>query len=193
MPLSESELTDEKILSRLQAVMQMISISLHENEGTADTLQGVDPEYACLRSMMLEPQNPTLWNALTLVYMMTARYEDARNSIERSLDLDTGIAWTWSIWGDLLFLMGDELEAERAYRMAVELGSDEPHVFRQLVQYSMRRENYHEALSLLEMLIPLYPEDQMLWDIYTECLQYTHQSAYAWSRVCSNQRNWHGQ
>jgi tetratricopeptide (TPR) repeat protein len=179
MPLSGSELTDENILSRLQAVMQMVSISLQEKEGATNTLLGIDPEYACLRSMMLEPQNPTMWNALALVYMMTTRYEDARDSIERSLDLDTGIAWTWSIWGDLLSLMGNELEAERAYRMAVELGSDEPHVLRQLVQCYTKRGNHPEALSLLEMLIPLYPEDQMLWDIYTECFQCTHQLVHA--------------
>jgi tetratricopeptide (TPR) repeat protein len=177
MPVSESELTDESILSRLQALMQMVSISLYEKEGVANNLQGIEPEYACLRSMMLEPQNPTMWNALALVYMMTARYEDARDSIERSLDLDTGIAWTWSIWGDLLSLMGDELEAERAYRMAVELGSDEPHVLKQLVQYYMKRGNHPEALSFLEMLIPLYPENQMLWDVYTECFQCAHQPA----------------
>jgi tetratricopeptide (TPR) repeat protein len=168
--LSGPEIVDENILSRIQALLQMTSISLYETEGVENTLQGVDPEYACLRSMMLEPQNPTMWNALALVYLMTSRYEDARDSIERSLDLDSGIAWTWSIWGDLLVFQGDDLEAERAYRMAVELGSDEPHVLRRLIEYYTKRENKPEALLLLERLIPQYPEDQMLWDLYTQCL-----------------------
>jgi tetratricopeptide (TPR) repeat protein len=129
--------------------------------------------------MMLEPQNPTMWNALALVYMMTSRYEDARDSIERSLDLDSSIAWTWSIWGDLLAFLGDDLEAERVYRMALELGSDEPHVLRQLVEYYMQRGNHPEALSLLERLIPQYPEDQLLWDVYTECFQRVGQPVHA--------------
>ncbi len=52
------------------------------------------PEYACLRTMMLEPRNPTMWNSLALVYMMTGRLKDAQDAIERSLDLDSSLAST---------------------------------------------------------------------------------------------------
>jgi len=173
--MSGSEIDERQILGHLQAVMQMVSISLHEMEGVTDTLQGIEPEYACLRSMMLEPQNPTMWNALALVYLMTNRYDDARDAIERSLDLDTSIAWTWTIWGDLLGLLGDEIESVRAYRMAAELGSDEPNVLQQLIHYYAQRGYHPETLSLLEQLIPQYPDDQSLWDIYTECFQRTKQ------------------
>lgn len=163
----------------MQTIMQMVSISLHESESASNTLESIEPEYACLRSMMLEPQNPTMWNAIALVYMMTSQYEDSRIFIEHSLDIDSGIAWTWSIWGDLLSLQGNDQEAERAYRMAIELGSDEPHVLRKLIDYFTRRGNHPEALHLLERLIPQYPEDQMLWDVYTKCFQCTCQSAPA--------------
>jgi tetratricopeptide (TPR) repeat protein len=177
--MSGIEIDDNQLLCHLQVVMQMVSISLHEREGVTNTLQGIDPEYACLRSMMLEPQNPTMWNALALVYLMTNRYEDAQDAIERSLDLDTGIAWTWSIWGDLLGLLGNESEAIRAYRMAVELGSDEPHVLQQLIHHYAQRGYHPETLMLLEQLISQCPDDQSLWDIYTECFQQTHHSIHA--------------
>jgi len=176
--MSGSDIEEQYILGHLQAMMQMVSISLHRQNGLPDNLQGLDPEYACLRSMMLEPQNPTMWNALALVYMMTNRYDDAADAIERSLEFDTSIAWTWSIWGDLLGLIGDEDESERAYRMAVELGSDEPHVLWYLIRCYVRRGYHPEALVLLEQLIPQYPEKQSLWDIYTECFQRLNQSIH---------------
>jgi tetratricopeptide (TPR) repeat protein len=169
--MSGSEIDGKQILGHLQVVMQMVSISLHEREGATNTLQGIDPEYACLRSMMLEPQNPTMWNALALVYLMTNRYDDARDALERSLDLDTSIAWTWSIWGNLLEFVGNETESIRAYRMAAELGSDDPRTLQQLVHHYARRGYHSETLSLLEQLIPQCPDNQSLWDIYTECFQ----------------------
>ena len=172
--MSSSEIEEQSIMGHLQAMMQMVSISLHRQNSLPSGLQGLDPEYACLRSMMLEPQNPTMWNALALVYMMTNRYDDATDAIERSLELDTSIAWTWSIWGDLLGLVGDEDESERAYCMAVELGSDEPHVLWYLIHCRVRRRYYPEALVLLEQLIPQYPEKQSLWDMYTRCFQHSN-------------------
>jgi len=167
--VSGSESEEESLLGHLQAVMQMVTINHIENQGKSIS-DGVAPEYACLRAMMLEPQNPTMWNSMALVYLMTGRYEDAQDAIERSLDLDSSISWTWSIWGDLLAQLDDEIESERAYRMAMELGSIEPHVLSQLVRYFFKRKNYLETLGLLEMLIPQCPEDQSLWDLYTECL-----------------------
>jgi len=111
-----------------------------------------------------------MWNALALVYLMTGQYENAQDAIERSLDLDSSIAWTWSIWGDLLTTVGNNLESERAYRMAVEMGSSDPYVLHNLVSLFYERNNHPEALRLLVQLIPQCPEDQSLWDLYTECI-----------------------
>lgn len=169
--MSGYDVDEQNILDHFQAMMQMVFISVQKQDGFENSFEGLDPEYACLRSMMLEPQNPIMWNAFALVYMMTNRYDDATDAIERSLELDTSIAWTWSVWGDLLSLVGDETGAERAYRMAVELGSDEPHVLQRLISHLTRRGYHPETLSLLEQLIPQYPEKQSLWDIYTECFQ----------------------
>ena len=166
--MSGSSADDENLLCHLQAAMQMVTINHVENRGLSIT-DGITPEYACLRAMMLEPQSPTMWNSLALVYLMTGQYEDAQDAIERSLDFDSSISWTWSIWGDLLAQIGNEVESERAYRMAMELGSIESHVLNQLVRYFFKRKNYSETLGLLEILIPQCLEDQSLWDLYTEC------------------------
>jgi len=111
--------------------------------------------------------------------MMTGQLSDAQDAIERSLDIDSSIAWTWSIWGDLLTQKGDYLESERAYRMAVELGSTDPHVLHQLVNLFSQRGNHPEVLQLLEQLIPQQLEDQSLWDLYTDCISRNKQSARA--------------
>lgn len=167
--MSRSETKEGSILDHLQAAMQKVTASHPENAGLSSSGEGIPPEYACLRTMMLEPQNPTMWNSMALVYLMTGRYEDAQDTIERSLNLDSSVAWTWSIWGDLLSIVGNDLESERAYRMAMELGSIAPHVLNQLVGFFFKRRNYSETLGLLEKLIPQRPEDQSLWDLYTEC------------------------
>jgi Tfp pilus assembly protein PilF len=135
---------------------------------------GIAPEYACLRSMMMEPQNPTMWNAMALVYLMIGRNDDAQDAIERSLDLNSSNSWTWTIWGDLLSQLGDDLEAERAYRMALELGSTESHVLTQLVRFFFRRGNYHDTIETLQNLLPQCPDNQWLWDLYTQCMMLIH-------------------
>jgi tetratricopeptide (TPR) repeat protein len=167
--LSGSETEEENIPTHLKSVIEMVSEIYKEHSGITDGV-GVSPEYACLRSMMLEPQNPTMWNSIALVYLLTGRIEDAHDAIVRSLDLDSSIAWTWSIWGDLLSLRGDLLESERAYRMAVEMGSTDSHVLYQLFRLFSNRGNHSEALRILEQLLPQNPDDQSLWDLYTECV-----------------------
>ncbi|MFW9794304.1 MAG: tetratricopeptide repeat protein, partial [Candidatus Thorarchaeota archaeon] len=133
--------------------------------------QEIDAEYACLMSMMLEPKNPAMWNALALVHMMSSRTEDAQEAIERSLDIDTSNSWTWSIWGDLLKQEGRIVEAERAYRMALELDPQNNRVMRQLVFIYDSRKAHPESLKLLECLLPLTPDDQELWDLHAAYLR----------------------
>jgi tetratricopeptide (TPR) repeat protein len=116
--VAESDIEKENLLGHLHAAL--LSASQHEKTGLSIS-DAMAPEYACLRTMMLEPQNPAMWNSLALVYLMTGRYSDAQDAIEKSLDLDSSVAWTWSIWGDLLTLVGNATESERAYRMAAEM------------------------------------------------------------------------
>jgi len=162
--LSETEIEDENILGHLKEVIQRVEVS----ESSKSTI-GI--EYACLRSMMLEPRNATMWNALTLVYMMSNRTEEAEETIERSLDIDTSNAWTWTIWGDLLRQQGRLVESERAYRMAVELDPNDTFALRHLATLYFAREAYPEAMNLFEMLIPFIPNDQDLWDAYSVCIR----------------------
>ena len=163
--MSETEIEDEnQIVGHFQEAIQRVDVS-------DDEMSAIGVEYACLRSMMLEPRNTTMWNALALVYIMSDREQEAEEAIERSLDIDTSNAWTWTIWGDLLRLKGDKTEAERAYRMAAELDPREIHTLRHLALLYLERGAIPEALDLLQMLIPVTPSDQELWDAYSRCLQ----------------------
>ena len=162
--LSETEIEDENILGHFQEAIQRVEVS--EEKKSA-----IGVEYACLRSMMLEPRNSVMWNALALVYMMSDRTEEAEEAIERSLDIDTSNAWTWTIWGDLLRQEGRLVEAERAYRMATELDPEDAHAMRHLaILYSARDAN-PEAVDLFQALIQINPNDQELWDAYATCLR----------------------
>lgn len=162
--LSEPEIRDENILGHFQEALQRAEIS--------DELRStIGIEHACLRSMMLEPQNTTMWNALALVFMMSNRIKEAEEAIERSLELDTSNAWTWTIWGDLFRYKGENIEAERAYRMATELDPRELHALRHLAMLYLERGAIPEAFDLLQMILPVAPSDQELWDAYSNCLR----------------------
>ena len=78
--MSGSETEEESILGHLHAAMQRVTTNHQESSGFSLT-EGIAPEYACLRAMMLEPKNPTMWNSMALVYLMTGRYEDAQDAI----------------------------------------------------------------------------------------------------------------
>jgi tetratricopeptide (TPR) repeat protein len=162
--LSETEIDDENILGHFQEAIQRV-------ERSEESKSAMGIEYACLRSMMLEPRNPTMWNALALVYMMSDRAQEAEEAIESSLDLDTSNAWTWTIWGDLLRQEGRLVDAERTYRMAAELNPNDTHVLRHLAILYSARGAYPEAVNLFESLIPLMPNDQESWDAYSACLR----------------------
>lgn len=169
--VSESDVKDENILGHFRETLQRVSSAV-SNERLASEimeLETFDAEYACLRTFMLEPENPTLWNAMALVYMMASLLEEAEEAIERSLDIDTSNSWTWSIWGDLLKQEKRTAEAERTYRMAVELDSRNEHALRQLVHLFISRGAHPETLLILEQLLPIAPDDQELWDIYSDC------------------------
>jgi tetratricopeptide (TPR) repeat protein len=162
--LSETEIKDENILGNFQEAIQRVGISEQEQSR-------IGIEYACLCSMMLEPRNTTMWNALALVYMISDRMEAAEEAIERSLDIDTSNAWTWSIWGDIFLQEGKLVEAERAYRMALELDPNDYCALRHLAKLYYRRAAFPEAIDFLQILLSLRPNDQDMWDVYTHCLR----------------------
>jgi tetratricopeptide (TPR) repeat protein len=171
--LSETESENENLLGHLQEAMLRASGLAIERvlDEKLDHSQPIDAEYACLMSMMLEPRNPTMWNALALVHMMSNRMAEAEEAIESSLDIDTSNSWTWKIWGDLLRQEGRWMEAERAYRMASELNPQDPYAIRHLALLCISRGAHPEAAELFELLIPFLPNDQELWDSYSACLR----------------------
>nr|KXH72202.1 MAG: hypothetical protein AM325_01640 [Candidatus Thorarchaeota archaeon SMTZ1-45] len=162
--LSGLEIENENILGHFKE-------AIHRSDDSEEAKSVVSAEYSCLRSMMLEPQNTTMWNSLALVYMLSDNVSDAEEAIERSLDIDTSNAWTWSIWGDLLKHMGRLVDAERAFRMVLELDPNDTHALHQSVTIYTLRDAYPEVLDMLQRLIPLTPNDQELWDAYSACLR----------------------
>jgi len=156
----------------------------HMSEVLQRTQDDESPEVACLRSMMLEPENPTLWNALAIVHMMNGDLESAQEAIEKSLEIDTSIGWTWRIWGDYFRMSGDKIEAERAYRMAHDLDPSNVKVMKELVVLYQRRGALEEEMLLLNKLVSIKPNDQRLWDQLGQCLRFL---CAKWLRVPSHQ------
>ncbi len=167
---STRESTD--YLKTIHALMSVSSSHL-EIEKTGDVGAKLDEALAerdCLNSMMLEPKNPAFWNAFALVYIMNGDYDAAEDAIERSLEIDTGVACTWRIWGDLFLGLGRSGEAERAYRMSLELKPWSTYTIHQLAVLYMRRGAFPEAVELISRLLLMIPDNQEIWDSLTHCI-----------------------
>ena len=101
---------------------------------------------------------------------MNGDNDAAEDAIEQSLEIDTGVAWTWRIWGDLFMQMGRSGEAERAYRMSLELEPWNTHALHQLSILYMIRGAFPEAVELICQHLLIVPNNQELWDSLTHCV-----------------------
>jgi tetratricopeptide (TPR) repeat protein len=151
------------------ALVQTVTGVFPRNYSEIQNASGI-PEYACLRSLMLEPSNPVMWNALALVYLAVERLEEAEKAIISSLDISTSNAWTWRIWGDILLMDKRPFEAEQAFRMSLELESKDPHALYELFLLQMSRNALYEAADTLFQLLEDFPNNQKLWDCFTSCI-----------------------
>ncbi|MHA2141780.1 MAG: tetratricopeptide repeat protein [Candidatus Thorarchaeota archaeon] len=159
-----------KSIHALMSVHSSTQMDLGSSKLERTDLDEMLAERAWLSSMMLEPKNPTFWNAFALVYMINGDLNAAEDAIDRSLEIDTSLAWTWRIWGDLFIHMARSREAERAYRMSLELEPWNQHAMRQLSYLYMRRGAFPEAVQVLNRMLLLIPNDQGLWDSLTHCV-----------------------
>ena len=129
-----------------------------------------DAEHHYLHHVMLEPNNPTRWNTLALVYMLTGCIAKAEDAIRKSLDLNTGIASTWRLWGDILMIAGKPADAERAFHLSLELEPNDSHGLYCLSILYRNRGAYSEAMDMLCQLIAIEPNNQFVWDCFAEYL-----------------------
>lgn len=133
------------------------------------SLGGSSVSYS-MDSVVSGPKTPTFWNAFAVVHMMNDDLRSAERAIVRSLDLDTSISSTWRIWGRLLLLRGDDIEAERSFRMSLELDLDGEQAIRHLVTLFRERDAHPEAIELLAGLLEKYPNEQNLWNLLTDSM-----------------------
>jgi predicted Zn-dependent protease len=159
-----------KTIHAMMSVSSSTNVDVEKSIGSGVELDEASAERAWINSMLLEPKNPTFWNAFALVYMMNGDHDAAEHAIERSLEIDTGVAWTWRIWGDLFLRIGRTGEAERAYRMSLELKPWNIHSMQQLSLLYMRRGAFPEAIELISRLLLELPDNQKLWDLLTHCV-----------------------
>ncbi|MFX0056474.1 MAG: tetratricopeptide repeat protein [Promethearchaeota archaeon] len=160
-----------KTIHAMMSANSSSNVAAERMIGSEAELDEVLAKRAWINSMLLEPKNPTFWNAFALVYMMNGDHDAAENAIERSLEIDTGNAWTWRIWGDLFLRIGRTGEAERAYRMSLELKPWNTHSMQQLSSLYMRRGALPEAAELISRLLLVTPNNQELWDSLTHCIR----------------------
>ncbi len=114
-------------------------------------------------------KDPVVWNSLALVYLMSGEIERAQDAIQRSLEIDTSISATWGLWGRILECANDCKNAERAYRMAVELEPESTEARYRIALLRMHRQDLVGAMDDLSRILEISPSDQRIWDSVTEC------------------------
>ncbi len=154
----------------IQAYNQKMSDKLEEVRKLEDV-----SELSSLRSLMLDPKNPIMWNALALVFLTLERLEEAEDAIKESLDIDTSNPWTWRLWGDILIRIGRLREAELALRMSHELHPDNSDTLYELLLLQLARGAINQAMDTLTLLMVNSPNNQTLWDCYTKCFSESKQ------------------
>ena len=91
-------------------------------------------------AVTLSPEDPHLWADLAGVYDGLSLADPAEACIRRSLALDTGQARPWQLLASLTDRRGDHVEAEAAYRHALEIepGLGDAHFGLGILQFNQR-------------------------------------------------------
>jgi Flp pilus assembly protein TadD len=172
--MSDAEVEVEAVVSKYLSTLKNVSMTEARSRFLCEMLDGISLGDDCtpsnLVSVVSEPNTPTFWNAFAVVHIMNDDLPSAGKAVIRSLDLDTSLSSTWRIWGELLQQRGDDLEAERSFRMSLEIEPHNEYAMRQLLHLFRERGAYPEAVELLIMLLEKYPNDQGLWNLLTDSM-----------------------
>jgi tetratricopeptide (TPR) repeat protein len=172
--MSDAEVEVEAVVSKYLSTLKIVSATEARSRLLWELLDGISLGDGCTphnpNSVVSEPNTPTFWNAFAVVHMMNDDLPSAEQAVIRSLDLDTSVSSTWRIWGELLQHRGDDMEAERSFRMSLELEPDNEYAMRQLLHLFRGRGAYPEAVELLTTLIERHPNNQGLWNLLTDSM-----------------------
>jgi len=172
--MSDTEAEVEDAVSKYLSALKSVNAADASSRFLWEMLDGIslcdDSMPYSLNSLVAEPNSPTFWNAFAVVHMMNDDLPSAEQAIVRSLDIDISISSTWRIWGQLLQLRGDDMEAERSFRMSLELEPENELAIRQLLHLFRGRGAYPEAIELLTKLLEKYPNDQGFWNLLTDSM-----------------------
>ncbi|UCH03522.1 MAG: hypothetical protein JSW05_07940 [Candidatus Thorarchaeota archaeon] len=172
--MSDTEAEVEDAVSKYLSALKSVNTTRARSRYLWEMLDGItlceDSLHYSLDSLVKESNSPTFWNALAVVHMMNDDLHSAEQAVIRSLDLDTSLSSTWRIWGELLQLRGDDTEAERSFRMSLELEPENESAMHQLLHLFRGRGAYPEAIELLANLLEKCPNDQGFWNLLTDSM-----------------------
>jgi tetratricopeptide (TPR) repeat protein len=138
-------------------------------------------------ALIMEPDNPLLWNNLGIAQQHTGDYQEALYSFNRAVDIDECLVDPWVSMG-LIYYELDQFElSERCYRAALDREAHSPQTWNNLgVLYFARgcfddaRHCFEEAVSLA----PLYYD--ALFNLRDTCLELDdYRAAAEFGRVLS--------
>ena len=120
-------------------------------------------ESALLSALDVMPDLALAHRSLSMVYLITERYQEARTHLTRSIELGVNDA---QLYGQLAFVnleLGNAASAVSGYQMASFLDS-ENNQWRQGLLYALINSHaYDQAQGLLEEMIQTEPDNKDLW------------------------------
>ena len=115
------------------------------------------------RAIDIQPNYWDAYNALGIAYGSMERREDAIAMFEKVLELSPENAFAYQNLGLEYFDLGDTLKTIEVYRKAIELAPSAA-IYNNLAWTLMGREEYREALDLLEKAVELSDNDSWYWN-----------------------------
>lgn len=134
-----------------------------------------DARNIVLQLLKTDAQNDALWYHLGLSEQALGRTESAIQSYERALSINPALAFAWNNIGVCLERQGDLLQAEHAFRQAVEVDANLAPAQFNRGRIAYQRGAFSEALAALEKACALRPADVDSWLLLHDAINATQQ------------------
>ena len=112
------------------------------------------------QGLRLDPENPALWYNLAMSYRAMGELEKAKSALVNSLEADAGDIETLSSLGVVFHELGEDIQAEICFKVALELDPRNGQVWNNLGVLDFCRERYREAARSFETALSVMEAEE---------------------------------
>lgn len=93
------------------------------------------------KSLKLRPDEPSFLDTYGWILYKMGKYEQARDYIQRALDLSTGSnATLWDHLGDVYYRLGQHDKAKSSWQKAIDQGAEKPEDMERKIKEGLKKD-----------------------------------------------------